>query len=65
MAELFVSESKAQVYGAVHDFLQSNTDFTKNTSKKNVIVMFFIQNLSIMITVVIYTNLHTMSAGNL
>ena len=33
LAELFISESKAQVYGAVHDFLRSNPDSTGGISK--------------------------------
>ena len=33
LAELFISESKAQVYGALHDFLQSNADATKDINE--------------------------------
>ena len=37
VAELFVSESKSQVYGILHDFCQTNADSTKNISKYHTI----------------------------
>ena len=32
IAELFISESKSQVYGVLHDFLRTNPDDTKDIS---------------------------------
>ena len=33
LAELFISESKSQVYGAVHDFIRCNPEATEDISK--------------------------------
>ena len=38
LTELFVTESKAQVYGAVHDFLDSNPGSTADISEVFVLV---------------------------
>lgn len=42
LTELFVSESKAQVYGAVHDFLRSNPGSTADISKFSTLVSFYV-----------------------
>ena len=33
LAELFISESKSQVYGAVHDFIRCNPEATEDITK--------------------------------
>ena len=33
LAELFIRESKSQVYGAVHDFIRCNPEATEDISK--------------------------------